>query len=829
MCFMPSKRGQRDSELVVQRQRAAFLLDQQQQHHQHRRARPCPKGLAVARNPPAKSDAAQRDLDSRDYAGGGAFKPPNHIEIEARDQAAAATAAAAVFAAAVAAAAAASTTTSSSAPATSTSSQQPASSLEPHRHSNLSLGQLSAARNLNLNLNYPSHQFQPAHQAHQLEPHFAGQLQPYSFKPAQHQPQQHLFPPAGGQRSINKLLINSISQHPNLGLRASSDLSTKLVASHPDQQRGLMGGAAQAKNADPSPQSDARTAAADLNQEARSQEEARARLSSGLAASQQQAPPAQPAMCAYNLPFPLTQDQVACVCETLQQVNDIKRLARFIWALPANVEAIQSHESVLKARALLHFHAGEFKQLYKLLERNHFSPISHPQLQDLWLNAHYIEAEKFRGKPLGAVGKYRIRRKYPLPRTIWDGEETSYCFKEKSRDRLRKWYQRNHYPTPQEKRELASTTGLTTTQVSNWFKNRRQRDRAAKKSATLCSSSISRRSDSTSGSESGSASPSAASSAASSRAASPIPEPDQLTGGHQLSIDNNNTQSTTSPAVRFSSTPPPPPTTTSTITKITPSSHHHHHHHQQAAITQQMATNNTNNITSHSQGPLLHSYPHHAQHPMHQHQHPHPHALYNQHENPSNHIHRNHLINEFSTASLDHHLALNAHNQYQSMQATSEQQQQEQQEQTKQLLSNLHNCLHNNNGHQQMATEIHNNKSRGNLATSKQSTTTNANAMQQKHQLNTHQIRRNQLTNKDRADFDNDEQIDQMDDDEVEDSNSDEDEVDEEEEDEDNEEDEEDEDDEEEEDDDDEDDDDYIDIEVDDDSDNQATTKRIKR
>ena len=34
---------------------------------------------------------------------------------------------------------------------------------------------------------------------------------------------------------------------------------------------------------------------------------------------------------------------------------------------------------------------------------------------------------------MGAVGKYRIRRKFPLPRTIWDGEETSYCFKEKSR------------------------------------------------------------------------------------------------------------------------------------------------------------------------------------------------------------------------------------------------------------------------------------------------------------------------------------------------------------------------------------------------------------
>ena len=61
--------------------------------------------------------------------------------------------------------------------------------------------------------------------------------------------------------------------------------------------------------------------------------------------------------------------------------------------------------------------------LFQFMEHNH------PKLQMLWMKAHYIEAEKLRGRPLGAVGKYRIRRKFPLPRTIWDGEETSYCFK----------------------------------------------------------------------------------------------------------------------------------------------------------------------------------------------------------------------------------------------------------------------------------------------------------------------------------------------------------------------------------------------------------------
>ncbi|KAB7505386.1 Homeobox protein six1b [Armadillidium nasatum] len=176
--------------------------------------------------------------------------------------------------------------------------------------------------------------------------------------------------------------------------------------------------------------------------------------------------------------FGFTQEQVACVCEVLQQSGNIERLGRFLWSLPA-CEHLHKNESVLKAKALVAFHRANFKELYRILESHNFSVQNHSKLQQLWLKAHYIEAEKLRGRPLGAVGKYRVRRKFPLPRTIWDGEETSYCFKEKSRNVLREWYAHNPYPSPREKRELAEATGLTTTQVSNWFKNRRQRDRAA--------------------------------------------------------------------------------------------------------------------------------------------------------------------------------------------------------------------------------------------------------------------------------------------------------------------------------------------------------------
>ncbi|XP_048341799.1 homeobox protein SIX1 [Sphaerodactylus townsendi] len=176
--------------------------------------------------------------------------------------------------------------------------------------------------------------------------------------------------------------------------------------------------------------------------------------------------------------FGFTQEQVACVCEVLQQGGNLERLGRFLWSLPA-CDHLHKNESVLKAKAVVAFHRGNFRELYKILESHQFSAHNHAKLQQLWLKAHYVEAEKLRGRPLGAVGKYRVRRKFPLPRTIWDGEETSYCFKEKSRGVLREWYAHNPYPSPREKRELAEATGLTTTQVSNWFKNRRQRDRAA--------------------------------------------------------------------------------------------------------------------------------------------------------------------------------------------------------------------------------------------------------------------------------------------------------------------------------------------------------------
>ncbi|XP_075771662.1 homeobox protein SIX5 [Pelodiscus sinensis] len=194
-----------------------------------------------------------------------------------------------------------------------------------------------------------------------------------------------------------------------------------------------------------------------------------------LAAASPGAPP--PAAAAASPPR-FSPEQVSCVCEALLQAGDPGRLGRFLGSLPAGEGEEAAGESLAKARALLAFQRGDFGELYRLVQSRPFAAPHHPFLQDLYLRARYREAEAARGRALGAVDKYRLRKKFPLPSTIWDGEETVYCFKRRSRAALRDSYGRSRYPSPEQKRRLARDTGLSLTQVSNWFKNRRQRDRS---------------------------------------------------------------------------------------------------------------------------------------------------------------------------------------------------------------------------------------------------------------------------------------------------------------------------------------------------------------
>ena len=117
----------------------------------------------------------------------------------------------------------------------------------------------------------------------------------------------------------------------------------------------------------------------------------------------------------YPMIFPFSSVEISRVCETLEYCGDIERLARFLWSLPSHPLAQQlyhTEESVVRARALVAFHAGQYKELYGILTSYKFRDVtSQEKLQRVWLEAHYIETERSRGRMLGPVDKYRVRKR----------------------------------------------------------------------------------------------------------------------------------------------------------------------------------------------------------------------------------------------------------------------------------------------------------------------------------------------------------------------------------------------------------------------------------
>lgn len=192
------------------------------------------------------------------------------------------------------------------------------------------------------------------------------------------------------------------------------------------------------------------------------------------AAAGSRAPPEELSM--FQLPtLNFSPEQVASVCETLEETGDIERLGRFLWAAarPWACEAINKHESILRARAVVAFHTGNFRDLYHILENQVHQGVSRQAAGHVARGA-LPGPRSSRGRPLGPVDKYRVRKKFPLPRTIWDGEQKTHCFKERTRSLLHGVACRTLPQPQQETRTGAGHLGLTPTQVGNWFKNRRQ-------------------------------------------------------------------------------------------------------------------------------------------------------------------------------------------------------------------------------------------------------------------------------------------------------------------------------------------------------------------
>lgn len=67
--------------------------------------------------------------------------------------------------------------------------------------------------------------------------------------------------------------------------------------------------------------------------------------------------------------------QVEIVCKTLEDSGDIERLARFLWSLPValpNMHEILNCEAVLRARAVVAYHVGNFRYILSILYQKGF-------------------------------------------------------------------------------------------------------------------------------------------------------------------------------------------------------------------------------------------------------------------------------------------------------------------------------------------------------------------------------------------------------------------------------------------------------------------------
>ena len=128
-------------------------------------------------------------------------------------------------------------------------------------------------------------------------------------------------------------------------------------------------------------------------------------------------------------PLPFSVKDGARFCEFLEENRQFERLARFLWSLPRDIEEFENCEAIMVARTVVASHGRAFNEVYRLIAAKTFSTHYHKKLQGLWYDARYAEAESCKGRPLDAVAKYRVRRKYPAPKTISSGLEKSYCFK----------------------------------------------------------------------------------------------------------------------------------------------------------------------------------------------------------------------------------------------------------------------------------------------------------------------------------------------------------------------------------------------------------------
>ncbi|OZC10723.1 homeobox domain protein [Onchocerca flexuosa] len=143
--------------------------------------------------------------------------------------------------------------------------------------------------------------------------------------------------------------------------------------------------------------------------------------------------------CLFRLAATFSSDQIDCICEALYQARDGAKLLELFQPNVHNVMFYRCRyysSSVLRAYLYALYYSKRYEELFQTIASNTFEQRFYSELQDLWYKARYAEI-------------------------------------------LRQFYRKNKYPTLEDKKEIARITDLKIIQISNWFKNRRQRDKSS--------------------------------------------------------------------------------------------------------------------------------------------------------------------------------------------------------------------------------------------------------------------------------------------------------------------------------------------------------------
>ncbi|KAL5249920.1 hypothetical protein ACHWQZ_G015855 [Mnemiopsis leidyi] len=160
--------------------------------------------------------------------------------------------------------------------------------------------------------------------------------------------------------------------------------------------------------------------------------------------------------------------------EQLSPPTEVSQLQRNLYQTNSEL-----HKNCMIAQFLAS--SGQFAKFFEFVTTSEFREQDNTGVQQLWLHCLYTQHAASKKTPLTAVDRHRLRKRYPYPASIWNGETTSYNLKQSARRLLAIAFSVDQYPSNEEKKHLADVCEMDYLQICNWFKNRRMREKRLQK------------------------------------------------------------------------------------------------------------------------------------------------------------------------------------------------------------------------------------------------------------------------------------------------------------------------------------------------------------